>query len=178
MARTYEDLLAAQTELMHFNPFHNPKNGQFAKKNGGVSSSKGVVKQRSKDTESIGREEDNASYKYNKPGESGWVGLGRAIKDKTSSLDPKQRKILKTAGIAALSAAGVSILATAGNAVNAQRNLDALGFGDKLIASQVVKAGAKKAGQMALGGALVTIGGHMVKDYFTGNNSKKQKSGE
>jgi len=38
MARTYEELLATQTELAHFNPFHNPKNGQFAKGHGGSSS--------------------------------------------------------------------------------------------------------------------------------------------
>ena len=39
MARTYEELLAAQTELAHFNPFHNPKNGQFAKGHGGTTNS-------------------------------------------------------------------------------------------------------------------------------------------
>ena len=29
--RTYEELIAAQTELMHFNPNHDPKTGRFAK---------------------------------------------------------------------------------------------------------------------------------------------------
>ena len=29
--RTYEELLAAQTELAHFNPNHDPRNGQFSK---------------------------------------------------------------------------------------------------------------------------------------------------
>ena len=29
--RTYEELLAAQTELIHFNPNHDPKTGRFAK---------------------------------------------------------------------------------------------------------------------------------------------------
>lgn len=29
--RTYEELLSAQTELMHFNPNHDPKTGRFAK---------------------------------------------------------------------------------------------------------------------------------------------------
>lgn len=33
--RTYEELLAAQTELAHFNKYHDPKTGQFASKNGG-----------------------------------------------------------------------------------------------------------------------------------------------
>lgn len=36
MVKTYEELLAAQTELAHFNPNHDPKNGQFAKKSGGI----------------------------------------------------------------------------------------------------------------------------------------------
>lgn len=30
-ARTYDELLSAQTELAHFNPNHDPRNGQFAK---------------------------------------------------------------------------------------------------------------------------------------------------
>lgn len=29
MVRTYEELLAAQTELIHFNPNHDPNTGQF-----------------------------------------------------------------------------------------------------------------------------------------------------
>lgn len=33
--RTYEELLAAQTELAHFNPNHDPKNGQFTKSGSG-----------------------------------------------------------------------------------------------------------------------------------------------
>ena len=37
--RTYEELLAAQTELAHFNKYHDPKTGQFASGNG-VSSKK------------------------------------------------------------------------------------------------------------------------------------------
>lgn len=32
--RTYEELLAAQTELAHFNPNHDPRNGQFSKSSG------------------------------------------------------------------------------------------------------------------------------------------------
>lgn len=35
--RTYEELLASQTELAHFNPNHDPRNGQFAKGHGGIS---------------------------------------------------------------------------------------------------------------------------------------------
>lgn len=37
--RTYEELLAAQTELAHFNKYHDPNTGQFASGNG-VSSKK------------------------------------------------------------------------------------------------------------------------------------------
>ena len=34
--RTYEELIAAQTELAHFNPNHDPKTGKFSKKGGGI----------------------------------------------------------------------------------------------------------------------------------------------
>ena len=37
--RTYEELLAAQTELAHFNDKHDPSTGQFAKKGAGSSNS-------------------------------------------------------------------------------------------------------------------------------------------
>ena len=37
MARTYEELLAVQTELAHFNQNHDPRNGQFAKGHSGSS---------------------------------------------------------------------------------------------------------------------------------------------
>lgn len=38
-ARTYEELLAAQTELAHFNSHHDPTNGQFTSGSGSGSSS-------------------------------------------------------------------------------------------------------------------------------------------
>ena len=37
MVKTYEELLAAQTELAHFNPNHDPKTGKFAKTNNAPS---------------------------------------------------------------------------------------------------------------------------------------------
>lgn len=126
MARTYEDLLAAQTELAHFNPFHNPKNGQFAKKNGGVS-----------------------------------------------SLSPRGKQIAKRAGTAAGVMAGVSALATVGNAINAQKGLDAMGYGDKLSVVGATVSGIAKAGKVAAGTALAVIGGHMIKDYMTNTKSKR-----
>lgn len=129
---THEEMLTAyfndaDETLAHFNPFHNPKNGQFAKKNGG-----------------------------------------------SSTLSPRGKQIAKRAAIAGGALAGISALATVGNAINAQVGLDAMGFGDKLSKSAVARAGAKKAGQMAVAGALATIGGHMAKDYMTRGESKKK----
>ena len=43
--RTYEELLAAQTELAHFNKYHDPKTGQFASGNG-VSSRKAAKEEK------------------------------------------------------------------------------------------------------------------------------------
>lgn len=131
MARTYEDLLAAQTYLAHFNPFHNPKNGQFAKKNGGVS-----------------------------------------------SLSPRGKQIAKRAGVTAGVMAGVSALATVGNAINAQKGLDSMGYGDKLSIPGAIMAGTIQAGKVAAVTALAVIGGHMVKDYMTKDNNQKKKAGE
>ncbi|MBO7450665.1 MAG: hypothetical protein J6U54_09875 [Clostridiales bacterium] len=130
---TREEMLAAyhgdaNEALAHFNPFHNPKNGQFAKKNGGGS-----------------------------------------------SLSPRGKQIAKRAAIVGGALAGVSALATVGNAIGAQQGLDLMGYGDKLSKSAVVRAGAKKAGQVAIAGALATIGGHMAKDYMTQGETKKKK---
>lgn len=131
MNRTYEEILAAQTELAHFNPFHNPKNGQFAKKNGGVS-----------------------------------------------SLSPRGKQIAKRAGTAAGVMAGVSALATVGNAINAQKGLDRMGYGDKLSVPGAIMAGTIQAGKVAAVTALAVIGGHMAKDYMTKDNNQKKKAGE
>lgn len=43
--RTYEELLVAQTELAHFNKYHDPKTGQFASGNG-VSSRKATKEEK------------------------------------------------------------------------------------------------------------------------------------
>lgn len=43
--RTYEELLAAQTELAHFNKYHDPNTGQFASGNG-VSSKKAAKEEK------------------------------------------------------------------------------------------------------------------------------------
>ena len=56
------------------------------------------------------KREDNASYKYNKPGESGWIGAGRAIKSKIGSIDKKKlKKALIISG--SVVAAGVAAVA-------------------------------------------------------------------
>lgn len=140
---TYDEILAAYLDssddsLAHFNPFHNPKNGQFAKKNGGGSS------------------------------------IGKKVKEGYDSLGPRGKQIAKRAAIVGGAAAGVSALATVGNAIGAQAGLDAMGFGDKLRTSAVVKAGVAKAGKVALAGALATMGGHMAKDYMTQGGKKKK----
>ena len=46
--RTYEELIAAQTELAHFNQNHDPRNGQFAKGHGGTNSSASFTKKEKK----------------------------------------------------------------------------------------------------------------------------------
>lgn len=43
--RTYEELLASQTELAHFNKNHDPNNGQFARSSAGSSITKKQKKQ-------------------------------------------------------------------------------------------------------------------------------------
>ena len=45
-ARTYEELIAAQTELAHFNSNHDPRNGQFAKGHSGPSTNGNAPKKK------------------------------------------------------------------------------------------------------------------------------------
>ena len=65
-------------------------------------------------------EEDNVAYKYNKAGESGWKGLGRAVKDKVSNINVDREKLKKgliiggSAVAAGLTAYGIYKL-TSGN---------------------------------------------------------------
>lgn len=124
MARTYEDLLAAQTELAHFNP-NNDKLGRFAKRIGG---SKPITK--------------------------------------IKNMDPR-----KQVAAGAVTMAGLSVLATVGNAINAQRGLDAMGFGDKISVGDVIVKGAAKAGKVAIASALAIIGAQTVA--MVQNASKK-----
>lgn len=97
--------------LAHFNPNHDPRNGQFSSKKGAVGAlqklgyhqahsksgqlglaigKKRLERKQKKEeaaamTRSDGMREDQRAYKYNKAGESGWKGLGRAVKANLSS---------------------------------------------------------------------------------------------
>ena len=128
---TAEEIIAKGDYLEHFNPFHNPKNGQFAKKSGG--------------------------------------GI-------TSSLSPRGKQVAKRAATAAGVMAGVSAIATVGNAIGAQGALDAMGYGDKLSKVGAITSGVIQAGKVATATALAVVGGHMASDYMKGN--KKSSSGK
>lgn len=220
MGRTYEEMLASQTELAHFNPNHDPSTGRFAKSRFGQAMSKRKEhremkrdmddhfrsqisdeaskvtrlgrngydqhgsdwnsayrkgKVTSKDDRDIKKAaSETRKYMKNKYGENKFQEMSRKEGESVfDSMDPRKKKMLKTAGIVALTAAGISLAATAGNAIKAQNAFDAMGFGDKLLTSQVVKAGAAKAGKVAATSALAVIGGHMVKDYVTKDSTKK-----
>ena len=124
MARTYEELLAAQTELMRFNPNHDNL-GRFAKRIGG---SKPITK--------------------------------------VKNMSPR-----KQVAVGAATMAGLSALATVGNAINAKKALDSMDFGDKISVGDVVAKGAVKAGKVAIASALAIIGAQTVA--MVRNASKK-----
>ena len=157
MSMTHEEMLAAQTELYHFNDKHD-KLGRFSKKNGASSSpakpSTKTEKPRKKD---LDKEDERDTPIYD-------------------SMSPRGKEIAKKAGKAAGVAAGVSALATVGNAVTAQRGLDLMGYGDKLSGSAVAKAGIVKAGKVATVAALAVIGGHMVADYMRKDEPSTKKT--
>lgn len=78
MARTYEELLSAQTELAHFNPNHDPRNGQFAKGHGGVSSATSKSKTKAKTQEKLKRDPEESKKTMKKAvaiGAASTVGL-------------------------------------------------------------------------------------------------------
>lgn len=168
MSMTHEEMLAAQTELYHFNDKHD-KLGRFSRKNGGsTSSAKGsehhnTKAESAKDSESPKTEDTSSKSKAKET-------------SITDSLSPRGKEIAKKAGKAAGVAAGVSALATAGNAINAQRGLDLMGYGDRLSGSAVVKAGTIKAGKVAAVTALAVIGGHMIADYMRKEEPSTKKT--
>lgn len=90
----------------------------------------------------------------------------RKPKKKTSGLrsirlNKNEKNALKTAGVMA----GVSAVQTAFNYRNAQKALDAMGYGDKISVSEVVKKGTVAAGRAAAIGALGYIGAKKISEY-------------
>ena len=65
-----------ETELAHFNPFHNPKNGQFASRNGGSKISKSGLSAKEKDVLKKAKGAAAAAAAI-----SGAVTLGKALND-------------------------------------------------------------------------------------------------
>ena len=159
---TAEEILERGDYIAHFNPNHDPRNGQFTKGHGGSGSRKSSTKRE-------GQREDNMAYKYNKPGESGWVGLGRAIKAKVKGdkeYTPRQKQVGKRAGLAAGVMGAASVLATLNNYIGAQAAAETMGM--TINPAYVMKTGTGKAGAVAAASALAVIGGHMVSDYMRG----------
>lgn len=135
---THEEMLTAYLNdadetLEHFNPNHDPRNGQFAKGHGGL-------KQRIRESAIRANE--------------------RSIKSLEETRD-KQAKTGKY--IFAQNDVESTISALKKQNAKLQQKIDA----DKMRAEQ-------KNGQMAVAGALATIGGHMTKDYMTQGKSKKK----
>lgn len=102
--------------------------------------------------------------------------IGGSVSSVSDSMSPRGKQIAKQAGLGGLALGLASVSATAGNALTAQKQLDLLGYGDKLDSSQVLKAGAKQAGKLAIAGALAVIGGHMVADYMRKDTPSKKKT--
>lgn len=71
-----------------------------------------------------GHKEDSKAYKYNKPGESGWKGMGRAVKANTwGKLSDKQKKAIKIGAVVAGTAlAAYATYKIAGPKIAAYRN--------------------------------------------------------
>ena len=76
-------------------------------------------------------------------------------------LNKNEKNALKTAGVMA----GVSVVQTAFNYRNAQKALDAMGYGDKIFMSQVVQKGTVAAGRAAVIGALGYVGAKKISEY-------------
>lgn len=75
-----------------------------------------------------GRKEDSKAYKYNKPGESGWKGMGRAVKANTwGKLSDNQKKAIKIGAVVAGTAlAAYATYKIAGPKIAAYRNNKAI----------------------------------------------------
>lgn len=76
-------------------------------------------------------------------------------------LTKDEKNALKVAG----ATTALSVVQTAGNYVKAQGMLNAMGYGDKILISQVIKKGAVAAGRSAVIGILAYAGGKTVHNY-------------
>ena len=77
-------------------------------------------------------------------------------------LNKHEKNALKVAGVMS----GISAAQTIQNYQKAQQALDAMGFGDRIIVSQVVTKGAVAAGRAACIGVLGYYGAMKVSDYI------------
>lgn len=178
----YDDYLA------HFNPNHDPRNGQFTKGHGVVGALQKIgyhqahskagqlglkmgQKRLKKQTLAKGAREDNTAYKYNKAGESGWKGLGRAAKANVKSR--RGRSVLTIAGA---TGAGFAIA----GAVDLARRRKALKWLDNSnfsipMSSRAVEI-AKLSGKRALQAGLVIYGAIKWHDIINKSRTKKDNA--
>ena len=86
-------------------------------------------------------------------------------------LNKNEKNALKTAGVMA----GISVIQTANNYRKAQGALDMMGYGDKILMSQVVKKGTVAAGRAAVIGILGYIGTKKASDYIKERRAEAYK---
>ena len=103
MMKTYEELLAAQTELAHFNPNHDPDNGQFTDKK---------VRRGSKNVQPDKPSDISEQIKNKRLEDAYGAGL-KTISDPNGTKDninssSKQKKMLSVATAAAIAAVGIT----------------------------------------------------------------------
>lgn len=88
--------------------------------------------------------------------------------NKKPRLTKTEKNALKVGGVLA----GVSAVQTAGNYINAQAALDAMGYGDRIPISEVVRKGSVQAGKIAVIGAIGYIGAKKVSDLYSQQRRK------
>ena len=86
-------------------------------------------------------------------------------------LNKTEKNALKTAGVLA----GVSAVQTVGNYKRAQKALDLMGYGDKILVKDVVKKGAVAAGRAAVIGAMAYVGTKKAYDYVKERYNESQE---
>lgn len=86
-------------------------------------------------------------------------------------LNKTEKNALKTAGILA----GVSAVQTVRNYKRAQKALDSMGYGDKILVKDVVKFGTVAAGKAAVIGAIGYVGSKKAYDYIKERYNESQE---